>query len=276
MPKYDEIGRRVDLLEDTGSAERAKRINSLHRTVSDLEQQNNQKKLDYSKEINSLSSEQRRMMQKLDMERDEFTNETVQSYNSVLKGLGNTINKLAWGVKHITTETARATKDAIGQYARAVGEDISINKTNAVAMALSGASPIFGYFASKFMETDVFQKTADKIKEKLGQAVSGGFSRLGRMAGIGKKVKYEEEDIPHMQRGGYVKKGGVIKVHAAEVVMPAEKIMKQIDKAKDSAISRQMGTTMGDMSETLTDIQEEISETQDKTGNILSTFLQEL
>lgn len=276
MPKYDEIGRRIDLLEDTGSADRAKRINSLHRTVSDLEQQNNQRKLDYGKEINSLSGEQRRMMQRLEMERDEFTTETVQSYNSVLKGLGNTINRLAWGVKHITTETARATKDAIGQYARAVGEDISINKTNTVAMALSGASPIFGYFASKFMETDVFQKTADKIKEKLGNAVSGGFSRLGRMAGIGKKVKYEEEDMPHMQRGGYVKKSGVIKVHAAEVVMPAEKIMKQIDKAKDSAISRQMGTTMGDMSETLTDIQEEITHTQEKTGNIVSTFLQEL
>lgn len=275
MPKYDEIGRRVDLLEDTaGSADRARRINSLNRTVSDLAQQDNQRKLDYGKEINSLSKEQKRMMQRLEMERDEFTSETVQSYNSVLKGLGNTINRLAFGVKYITTETAKATKDAIGQYARAIGEDISINKQNTVAMALSGASPIFGYFASKFMETDVFQRAAQNIREKLGQAVSGGFSRLGRLAGIGRKVKNEEE-LPSMQRGGYVKKGGTIRVHAAEVVMPAEKVMKQIDKAKDSAISRQMGTTMGDMSDTLVEIQDEIGETQEKTGNIINTFLQE-
>lgn len=271
---YDEIGRRVDLLDDSaGSSERAKRINSLSRTVGDIERQSNERKMDYSKEISSLTNEQRRMLQKLELQRDEFTTDTMQSYNTVVKGLGSTINRLATGIKYITTETAKATKDAIGQYARAVGEDISINKQNTVAMALSSASPIFGYFASKFMETDIFRSAADRIREKLGAAVSGGFSRLGRMVGI--KKKYDDYDIPSMQRGGYVKKGGMIKVHAAEVVMPAEKVMQQIDKAKNTAIARQMGTTMADMSETLETIQEDSERTVEKTGNIVETFLQE-
>lgn len=270
--KNDDLGRRVDLLNDTGSADRAKRINSLHRTVSDLERQSNEKKMDYSKEINSLTNEQRRMLHKLEAERDSFTTDTMESYNTVVKGLGTTINRLATGIKYITTETAKATKDAIGQYASAVGQDISINKQNTVAMALSTASPLFGYFASKFMETDVFKNAAARIREKVGDAVSGGFSGVGRMLGFKKKY---DDDVPSMQRGGYVKKGGMIKVHAAEVVMPAEKVMQQIDKAKNTAIARQMGTTMGDMSQTLEDIQEEVAETQEKTGNILTTFMQE-
>jgi hypothetical protein len=267
--KNDDLGRRVDLLNDTGSADRAKRINSLHRTVSDLERQSNEKKIDYSKEINSLSNEQRRMLQKLESERDAFTHDTMESYNTVVKGLGSTINRLATGIKYITTETAKATKDAIGQYARAVGQDVSINKQNTVAMALSTASPLFGYFASKFMETDVFKNAASRIRQNVGNAISSGFSRL-----IGRKKEYED-DIPSMQRGGYVKKGGMIKVHAAEVVMPAEKVMQQIDKAKNTAIARQMGTTMTDMSDTLEDIQEEVSESQEKTGNIIDTFFRE-
>jgi hypothetical protein len=273
--KYDEIGRKVDLLNDQGSSDRARRINSLNRTVTDLAEQENKRKIDFSSGINSLSSEQKRMMKRLNDERDAFSNQTMQSYNTVVKGLGSTINRLATGIKYITTETAKATKDAIGQYARAIGEDISVNKTNAVAMALSSASPIFGYFASKFMETDVFQNAADKIKSKLGDAVSGGFSRLGRMVGIGKKAKYDEEGVPQLQSGGYVKKGGVVKVHAAEVVMPAEKVMTQINKAKDSAIARQMGTTMVDMSETLADVQENVEDAQEKNTNIIQTFMSE-
>jgi len=273
--KYDEIGRKVDLLNDQGSSDRARRINSLNRTVSDLAEQENKRKIDFSSGINSLSSEQKRMMKRLNDERDAFSNQTMQSYNTVVKGLGSTINRLATGIKYITTETAKATKDAIGQYARAIGEDISVNKTNAVAMALSSASPIFGYFASKFMETDVFQNAADRIKSKLGDAVSGGFSRIGRMVGIGKKAKYDEEGVPQLQSGGYVRKGGVVKVHAAEVVMPAEKMMTQINKAKDSAIARQMGTTMVDMSETLADVQENVEEAQEKNTSIIKTFMSE-
>jgi len=272
---YDEIGRKVDLLDDpVSSADRAKRINSLARTVADIERQSNERIIDYSKEINSLTNEQKRMLQKLEMQRDEFTTDTMQSYNTVVKGLGNTINRLATGIKYITSETAKATKDAIGQYARAIGEDININKQNTVAMALSSASPIFGYFASKFMETDIFRSAADRIREKLGEAVSSGFSRLGRIIGI--KKKYDDDDeIPSMQRGGYVKKGGIIKVHSAEVVMPAEKVMQQIDKAKNTAIAKQIGTTMADMSETLETIQEDSEQTVKKTGNIVNTFLNE-
>lgn len=99
----------------------------------------------------------------------------ASSTSKVLGSLNTSIKYLAEGTKKITVSTAVGTKQLLDSYGKAISQDISINKQNMVASALAQASPIFGYFASKFMETDVFQDTAFRIKTGLGDAVKSAF-----------------------------------------------------------------------------------------------------
>lgn len=151
---------------------------------------------------------------------------SVQSaMNNVLRKMGETMETFATGMKNVTMSTAEATKSAINQYGKAIGEDIHWNKKNIIAMSLARATPLFGYFAAKFMETDVFQSAAQRMRENIGKAVGGAFRFL-----TGRKKVEEEEKIPKMQRGGLVKKGGLVEVHAGEIVAPIEKILDKVDE----------------------------------------------
>jgi len=148
----------------------------------------------------------------------------------VLHKMKETMGSFAQGISSITLGTATATKDAISQYGKAISEDISYNKQNIVAMALSRSTPLFGYFAAKFMETDVFQKG----KEKMAESLKSVFSGIGKTIGgffKGRKKGEEDGDIPKMQKGGYVKKGGMVEVHAGEIVAPIEKVLSRIDES---------------------------------------------
>jgi len=146
----------------------------------------------------------------------------------ILHKMQETMGSFAQGINAITIGTATATKDAISQYGKAISEDISYNKQSVVAMALSRSTPIFGYFAAKFMETDVFRKA----KEKMAESLKGVFSGVGKtISGFFKGKKEGEDDIPKMQGGGYVKKGGMVEVHAGEIVAPIEKVLSRIDES---------------------------------------------
>ena len=94
-------------------------------------------------------------------------------------------------------------------------------------MALARTTPLFGYFAAKFMETDVYKKAKDRMAE----SISGVFKTVGSsIANIFRgKEKAHSDAVPKMQRGGYVEKGGMVEVHPAEVVVPIEKILSRID-----------------------------------------------
>lgn len=256
------------------SSYRAKRINSLHKSVNDTVQEQNKKRLQVSSEISALTREQQRLIHEIDMERGDFTNETAAAYNSVVKNLGLTVKNLSTGVKDITMDTAKATSSAINQYGKAIGEDISINKQNTMAMALSRATPLFGYFAAKFMETDVFKDTADKIKSSVGGAAKG----VGRsLVDVFKRKEAEkiEEETPHMQTGGFVKKGGVVEVHAAEVVTPVDKLLKQIDQTKSEDIAKRLGITLETLSQSLIRMETLVGEVEQDRKTILHTFLDE-
>ena len=288
----------LDQSSNMVASDRARRISSLHRTVDDLVQEQNKKRLQTSNEVNALTKQQKEMMMQLELERTEFTSETAKGYNSVLKGLGRTINSLATGVKSITIDTGKATSQAIGQYGKAISEDISINKTNTIAMALSRATPLFGYFAAKFMETDVFQGAAARIKDKVGSAMTEGLSKAGSgIANIfkkGKKVVDDEREKkpatvndleklqktiegapPKLQEGGYVKQGGIIEVHAAEVVTPIDKLLKQIDAAKNADISRKLDKTLTIMSQNLLRLETVVVEREESQESIVQTFIKE-
>ncbi len=176
--------------------------------------------------------------------------EKVQSSMiGVLKKINETVGVFSKGIKKVSISTAVSTKDAISQYGKAVSEDISFNKQNVVAMALAKSTPLFGYFAAKFMETDVFRNAAAKLREGFGNVLGSVATKFKEgFSGIVEKVKRKkgkitktedvssinenaltEAPIPKLQHGGYVSKGGLAQLHPAEVVMPIEKVLSNVD-----------------------------------------------
>jgi uncharacterized protein with PIN domain len=163
----------------------------------------------------------------------------------VLDKLGETVAALSKGVKSVTIDTAKATKDAIGDYGKAISSDISFNKQNIVAMALAKSTPIYGYFVAKFMETDVFKRAAERMKQSIGNA----FGSLAKVFRRGAKAPGKDKNvtgkIPHMAKGGVVQKEGVAKLHAAEVVMPIDKLLDRMDET--TAVSKNIGKILSKM-----------------------------
>jgi len=141
---------------------------------------------------------------------------TSREMNSTLSRFGKTITAFTKGIEDISLSTARATKDAIGEYGKAIGQDISYNKQHIVAMALSRTTPLFGYFAAKFMETDVFKKAKERMSESIANTFKGIGSSIANIFKGGKDAKEAA-------------KAGMIEVHPAEVVMPIEKLLARID-----------------------------------------------
>ena len=131
--------------------------------------------------------------------------------------------------------------DASKQYANAIGQDFNFNKQSLLALTLAKSTPIFGYFAAKFMETDVFKQAAQRIRENIGGALQtvgqkfgmlmeAGWQKIKGLFGDDKKAKNINKHfkIPSMDVGGYVAKEGLVNVHTAEVIMHLDKVMKQI------------------------------------------------
>jgi len=247
-------------LEKGAETEVRKRVKS----VSGVSDAISQMKLDVEKRAGEIKK----------IGREEGIAEVSGSVSKVLSKLGDTIGALTSGVKAITISTAKSTKEAISQYGRAISEDISFNKRNIIAMSLSRATPLFGYFAAKFMETDVFRNMAQKIKEKIGGALStvaAKFSGMistawgkardfvsgiagkatsifkrekerptktpmsaeGRITSeVNERLKSIEAQIPKLQRGGIVARGGLAEVHAGEIVAPIDKVLDKLDESR--------------------------------------------
>ena len=246
----------TDLLVSTSNqvaSDRARRINSLHKQVNGLLQEETKKRRQVGAEVGSIVHQQEQLRKQLGIERDQISADVAAGYGKVVNNLGDTIKQLSIGMKNISLSTARASSDAISQYGKAIGQDIHINKTNTIAMALSRATPIFGYFAAKFMETDVFRGAISKIRQGVGSAMLAGLrgagsaiSNIFRGKSTGEKIVGRERELgalasevsslkkelqakpPQLQSGGYVKKGGVVEVHAAEVIAPVDKLVSQI------------------------------------------------
>jgi uncharacterized protein with PIN domain len=246
----------TDLLMNSSqqvASDRARRINSLHKQVNGLLQEETKKRRQVGSEVGAIIQQQQDLRKELQYSRDEISADVASGYGKVVNNLANTIKQMSIGMKNISLSTAQASADAISQYGKAIGQDISINKTNTIAMALSRATPIFGYFAAKFMETDVFRGAISKIRQGVGSAMLAGLrgagssiSNIFRGKSVSEKVSGRERELgalssevaslkkelqakpPQLQAGGYVKKGGVVQVHAAEVIAPIDSLVKQI------------------------------------------------
>ncbi|MBY9000799.1 MAG: hypothetical protein KGD64_07800 [Candidatus Heimdallarchaeota archaeon] len=209
----DEKSREPGSITKTADAqnERISGISNVSKTVSEM-QKTTQRKIEQTQESIDYGGS---------------TGTSAKEMNSVLSSFGKTITAFTSGIQNISISTAKATKDAIGDYGKAIGQDINYNKQNMVAMALSRTTPLFGYFAAKFMETDVFKKAKDKMKESIASTFKGIGSSIANI--FKGKEKAHSDAVPKMQRGGYVEKGGMVEVHPAEVVVPIEKILARID-----------------------------------------------
>jgi uncharacterized protein with PIN domain len=254
-------------------SDRARRINSLHTAVNKSVQTQNQKTMQVSTEVSALTKEQQKLMKQVEAENLKFTTDTASAYNGVIKNLGKTIQNLSVGVKNITTDTAKATAGAIGQYGKAIGEDININKRNTIAMSLAKATPLLGYFAAKAVETEAFQNMSSKIGEKISGFGKAAFDKIRGKKGEG---EFNEDMIPKMQRGGLVKKKGIVEVHAAEIVTPVDKILNKIKHAKTEDNTYKLNVTLNTMTNTVGRMEHYIEDSEKQKQNIISTFIDEL
>ncbi|MFW9871848.1 MAG: hypothetical protein ACFFG0_02015 [Candidatus Thorarchaeota archaeon] len=205
----------------------------------------------------SISEMQRKINQQLDESQAsigeyEGIEDVQNSMVKVLSSLNETVGTIGHGFAKIATDASRASTDALKQYGKAISEDISLNKRNIVATALAQSSPVFGYFAAKFVETDIFKSATQRMKSNISDALGGVTSKfkegfggiIGRARTKAEKEKPikrtipKAEEIPKMQTGGYVEKEGLARLHPAEVVVPIEKILSRIDESID--ISREL------------------------------------
>jgi len=166
------------------------------------------------------------------------------SMNQVLRKLSMTITDVSKGLSGIAWNLAKGSKDALSQTIKAAQDDVKYDPQKMVAMALAKTSPIFGYYASRFVETDVFKAATARMKTNISNSLSGVGGTLksfftGKEKGVkeSKKVgkglvmtKKTKDKIPKMAKGGVVGKGGLAQVHAAEVVMPIDKLLERMDK----------------------------------------------
>jgi hypothetical protein len=120
------------------------------------------------------------------------------------------------------------TKETLQNYKNILQRELNISAPNTVAMALSRATPIFGYFAAKFMETGVFRKFSDAIKNKLSDAANVVGNKFKSIFRAGEHSRRDTR-IPKLQKGGYVAKTGLAQVHAAEVVVPVQKLFREFN-----------------------------------------------
>lgn len=217
------------ITENADSSEaRINEISNVNRTISQM-----QRKID--------SQMQQTMA---DTNEYEQLSEVQGAMIKVLKSMSGTVASIGKGFTGIATATAKSGRDAISQYTRAISQDINVNKQNLIASALSKTTPLFGYFAAKFVETDVFKSAASRMKSHLTNALGDVTSKLGtgikslfsrNRTGAANSVSGikvpKGEKIPKMAVGGYVEKTGLVKLHAGEVVAPIEKILSRIDES---------------------------------------------
>lgn len=244
-PKFSEI------LSDT-SIDSKVTMSHVHKNINSLSGQLEKSQLDFHKQIKGISGsisstvkQQEKLVKQIQMRELSSSREVKvveKSVQQIMGKLGYTIDILGKSSKKILVDTARTTKETLKQYGQALSADFNINKSNFLAMSLAKASPIFGYFVGKFMETGIFKHFSELIKEKLGMAVTFVGNKIKDLWGRGttkvktwynkrKESKQNQKELPKLQTGGYVTKAGAAKLHAAEVVAPVEKLRDMFTEA---------------------------------------------
>jgi hypothetical protein len=208
--------------------QRISEISNVNRAISNMQSQIDQKMGEIDRDISS----------------DASIASIQTSMNQVLRKLSMTVTDVSKGLSGIAWNLAKGSKDALAQTLKAAQDDVKYDPQKMLAMSLAKSSPIFGYYASRFVETDVFKNATARMKANISSSLSGVGGSLksfftGKEKGVkeSKKIgkglvmtKKTKEKIPKMAKGGVVGKGGLAQVHAAEVVMPIDKLLERMDK----------------------------------------------
>lgn len=244
--QFESDKRFKDILSDT-SISKSVSVNQQHMNINSLTAYIDKANKEMLKEIKGISSsvntpakKVRESVPQLKMQElagNKAVKNVEKSVQQMLGKLGYTVDEIAKSSKKMITSTANITQETLKEYGRALQEDFSINKPNLVAAIIAKASPIFGYFAGKFMETDVFKSFGERIKMRLSNALTFSINKMFDLFGRAKNLFSRRDkgesvsklkSIPKMATGGYVKKGGLARIHSAEVVAPLDKLAKQI------------------------------------------------
>jgi len=226
MPDRDDTDIPGSITEKADTHDRVAEISNVNKTISEMQKKTQEKITETRRDTGEMEGIQ----------------EVQNSMIKVLSSLNKTVGSVGQGFSKVAANTAKASGELISSYGKAISEDINVNKRNVVAMALARSTPLFGYFAAKFMETDVYQKAKERMKTSIAEALGSVTSRFKEgFSTIFKKKRKEpgekslqskaKEEIPKMQKGGYVEKGGVARLHPAEVVVPIEKVLEKIDQS---------------------------------------------
>lgn len=166
--------------------------------------------------------------------------QVTQAASNVIESQQGLIRNMAKVAGNISIAVAKEVKQTMSEVGRAISEDISIQKKNVLALSFARATPVVGYFISKFFETDVFKRLKEKLKVSMTSLLSSIGSKAASVASkipiIGKafkgKGKFESEitEVPKLQKGGLVTKKGIVEVHAGEVVTPVNKLYENIEE----------------------------------------------
>lgn len=117
----------------------------------------------------------------LDNEKRQETTKTISTMRNAINSISGAAVASAKASKDAVVSTASFTKESMSDLTSKLGEDINVKKENLLGMSIAAATPIFGHFAAKFMETDVFRNMAARIKDTLGNAISSIGSKLNSM-----------------------------------------------------------------------------------------------
>jgi len=171
---------------DESAYNRANGISSLSKVLSDNQRRSNKTLAELNKSISTTVKKQKTAIDEVGYSKG--MRDIESSMDVILKKLGYTIEEFGRGAKKIVSQTAVATKETLKEYGRAISEDISVNKTNLVAMSLAKSSPIFGYFAAKFMETNVFKKAKENISKSLSSVFTTIINKFKELFTKGKGI----------------------------------------------------------------------------------------
>jgi len=250
---------KIPKFDDREIKEQSKKISSISNSVKKL-QEGELRKVSNTKDVNRLISTTAKVVQKLGGAADamvtgiknttvgaaKYSKEAIKQYGQALQEdiqldvgklrvlsaaggpvVGYFINKLL--------ETP-AFKNAIGK----IAETMSVAGTKFKNLITSGAKSIgsvFGRIGSVFgrlfrrgkKPEELVRGSTKREKTKRGVFVEKDGEILYYPTGGRKKVKTE---IPRLQEGGVIGRGGLARLHPAEIVMPIEELLKYQEKSR--------------------------------------------
>lgn len=220
------------------------------------------------RKMNSMSLSVKKL-EKSRMGENKDVRQLMSTTSKVIAKMASATTAMTTGIKSVTKGTTKYTKDAIKQYGQALQQDIQLEPAKLSVLASAGG-PVVGFFITKLFQTPAFKDAMSTLKDKMTSAMSsagekfkklisasaGGFRNLFRRA-TGRKPKeleakkfnlrdvnsemFTEKDgdivynsrgkkIPKLQEGGVIGRGGLARLHPAEVVMPLDKFSNVISE----------------------------------------------